>query len=118
MRISDWSSDVCSSDLADIIARTAARRRLILTRGQRQRDGRGAGDQGKFLDHRMILSGGVTKPSRHPRGRLAEPPMGVLCDAFVTDRKRVVEGKRVSGRVDLGGCRFIKKKNTTRLTHH
>src|SRR3546814_19130900 len=28
------------------------------------------------------------------------------------DRTSVVEGKRGSGRVDLGGCRFIKKKTT------
>src|SRR3546814_1723112 len=41
----------------------------------------------------MILSGGVTKPSRHPRGRLAEPPMGVLCDAFVTGRVMEVSCK-------------------------
>src|SRR3546814_12396713 len=29
------------------------------------------------------------------------------------DRTSVVEGKRVSGRVDFGGRRFIKKKNKT-----
>src|SRR3546814_18175828 len=34
------------------------------------------------------------------------------------DRKSVVEGKGVSVRVDLGGCRIIKKKNiTTNLVH-
>src|SRR3546814_16409436 len=30
----------------------------------------------------------------------------------VIDRKSVVSGKSVSVRVDLGGCRIIKKKNT------
>src|SRR3546814_11570308 len=32
--------------------------------------------------------------------------------AFAGDRKSVVEGKSGSGRVDLGGRRIIKKKNT------
>src|SRR3546814_18388109 len=32
------------------------------------------------------------------------------------DRKSVVWGKSVSVRVDLGGRRIIKKKNTTRIT--
>src|SRR3546814_12597193 len=49
------------------------------------------------------------RPGRgHPRtadaARLAAP----LCAA---DRKSVVEGKRVSVRLDLGGRRIIKKKN-------
>src|SRR3546814_2702715 len=78
MRISDWSSDVCSSDLgrgphrADISARAAARRRLILTRGKRQRARRGTSDAkqlgSEFLQHGVILSGVVTEPSHHPRG--------------------------------------------------
>src|SRR3546814_5647104 len=34
-------------------------------------------------------------------------------DVAVKDRKSVVEGKSVSGRVDLGGRRLIKKKNET-----
>src|SRR3546814_14145535 len=33
-----------------------------------------------------------------------------------TDRKSVVSGKSVSVRVDLGGCRFIKKKKNTAST--
>src|SRR3546814_17410369 len=32
--------------------------------------------------------------------------------AFFRNRKRAVEGKSVSVRVDLGGCRIIKKNNT------
>src|SRR3546814_14052082 len=31
--------------------------------------------------------------------------------AFIADRKSVVEGKSVSVRDDLGGCRIIQKKN-------
>src|SRR3546814_11755007 len=37
--------------------------------------------------------------------------MAVFLYAFREDRKRVVEGTRVSVRVDLGGRRLIKKKN-------
>src|SRR3546814_14456169 len=36
---------------------------------------------------------------------------GVKGAEFEKDRKSVVEGKCVSVRVDLGGCRIIKKKN-------
>src|SRR3546814_15204845 len=50
-------------------------------------------------------------PARRTRSRTAEDRS--------QDRKSVVEGKRVSVRVGLGGRRIIKKKiqNTTR-THH
>src|SRR3546814_14299435 len=34
---------------------------------------------------------------------------------FVRDRKSVVKGKSVSVRVDLGGCRIIKKNNRYRV---
>src|SRR3546814_17434214 len=34
------------------------------------------------------------------------------------DRKSVVQGKRVSVRVDLGGGRIIKKKNITDIDNH
>src|SRR3546814_12837462 len=39
-------------------------------------------------------------------------------DAAATsiDRKSVVQGKRVAGRVDLGGRRYIKKKKTDHTT--
>src|SRR3546814_16156753 len=35
--------------------------------------------------------------------------------AVAADRQSVVEGKRVSVRVDLGGCRIIKKKNNKNI---
>src|SRR3546814_10937129 len=76
MRISDWSSDVCSSDLGRAARPTAPGR----ARGRPGRRARRAG-------------------RRRPRA----------CRA---DRKSVVKGKSVSVRVDLGGRRIIKKKNT------
>src|SRR3546814_19250501 len=36
-----------------------------------------------------------------------------FADTGTIDRKSVVEGKGVSGRVELGGCRIIKKKRKT-----
>src|SRR3546814_15518326 len=82
MRISDWSSDVCSSDLkirkhplipcwADEQPRGATAIRRISQRRSYRRD----------VEHLV----------------------------FATDRKSVVSGKSVSVRVDLGGRRIIKK---------
>src|SRR3546814_13793629 len=47
--------------------------------------------------------------------RISPPLRGLLIKAIrreSLDRKRVVEGKRVSVRVDLGGRRNLKKQNT------
>src|SRR3546814_14857226 len=100
MRISDWSSDVCSSDLvAD--------------------DGTSPADGGA----EPIRKGAGVPPRRRPGGPRAVPrlrrllrpgPAGRPQDA--EDRKSVVSGKSVSVRVDLGGRRIIKKKNKQRIT--
>src|SRR3546814_19549463 len=85
MRISDWSSDVCSSDL--LWRRTAsadARGGPTLTRTFRTKE-------------RCGPMGEATQPGR---------------TAASTDRKSAVEGKSVSVRVDLGESRIIKKKTT------
>src|SRR3546814_19691488 len=91
MRISDWSSDVCSSDLTD--ARGAAQRfsrrqpGLFRRRDRARQQPRRTGEERRAGD----------RP--HRAGRRAR-----------TDRKSVVSGKSVSVRVDLGGRRIIKKK--------
>src|SRR3546814_14369566 len=71
MRISDWSSDVCSSDLGPCP-------RISSTCG-----------------------------AAWPRFAASDRP-----PRRWSDRKSVVEGMSVSVRVDLGGRRIIKKKNT------
>src|SRR3546814_10936636 len=90
MRISDWSSDVCSSDLAHAAGHRA---HASVLPGRRAAPVLAARRRGRTAAH---LRGGPL------RGRVAAPP---------GDRKSVVEGKSVSVRVDLGGRRIIKKKN-------
>src|SRR3546814_11045623 len=110
MRISDWSSDVCSSDLPPC-------RRLSLRHVPE-------------VDRWTISWFGLR---RHPENRRYRVPrrlpvvgMGraILLQAMRNpadlspdrDRKSVVEGKSVSVRVELGGRRLIKKKKeNTRL---
>src|SRR3546814_11095043 len=100
MRISDWSSDVCSSDL------------------------RPAGADG----HRLAaVAGGFARscPARlagaagHPAAVAGDPAVRDPCLAGAVaaagpvangDRKSVVEGTSVYVRLDLAGRRIIKKK--------
>src|SRR3546814_1491829 len=57
---------------------------------------------------RMVRAGARRgRGAPHPRG----PGRGGLRD-YPADRKSVVQGKSVSVRVDLGGRRIIKQKNT------
>src|SRR3546814_17665078 len=119
MRISDWSSDVCSSDLANVLS-------ADLPEGKR-----------KLLDVAMALAlrpkllimdeptSGVASEDEHG---LMQTVMNALKERKVTSwfvehdvdiveqyatriaRKSVVSGQRVSGRVDIGGPRMNKKK--------
>src|SRR3546814_12627823 len=109
MRISDWSSDVCSSDLLDLLVVEFALAQAGTEFLPRVRAGGGA-DQG--VEHALF---GVQLGLRlhllaqaragHQAGDFRQVTDGLL------DRKRVAEGKRVSVRVTLGGRRTIKKKN-------
>src|SRR3546814_21095786 len=138
MRISEWSSDVCSSVLA------VAQLDPGLRRG---------GCPERIIEHYPFghrpLRGEIGKIHgdelpRHIGGRLAGKIMHALDDRVggedevaqmrdiiaqplrarmerertqggeELDRKSVVEGKSVSGRVDLGGRRMFTKKNKQR----
>src|SRR3546814_11103493 len=91
MRISDWSSDVCSSDLA------------VERFGGEQMERGDGGVARADIDPARVERVGEPARARYvarPHGR-RQP---------VRDRKSVVEGKSVSVRVDLGGRRIIKKK--------
>src|SRR3546814_19585249 len=91
MRISDWSSDVCSSDL----------------RATRIRSNRLSAPAAKFK-----------APDTPPASSLGPEKPGIL--AGLWSGRRVIShveigrascGERVCVRVDLGGRRIIKKKN-------
>src|SRR3546814_16209430 len=124
MRISDWSSDVCSSDLP--CARSCSARGGWSPRTRHSGKRAVAGRQ-PFAPDRGG-SGYSPQASRAPpadlgRGRCgthayrAASPPARLARYVRSDRKSVVLGTRVSVRVDIGGRRTIKKKNkeTTNL---
>src|SRR3546814_17479012 len=100
MRISDWSSDVCSSDLNALEARAAARRRRPVHRGEGREGG-----------HLSI--GRANEPLAEILGAGAIGGVALdidALDAALVDEVRSEErrvGKRVSVRVDLGGSRSI-----------
>src|SRR3546814_18576921 len=96
MRISDWSSDVCSSDLAvrpDLRLRDT---RVEETPVAHRPDGIAFS---RLV--RLVQQGGQAVDRR--RG-------GQILGRVGLDRKSVVQGKSVSVRVDLGGRRILKKK--------
>src|SRR3546814_16702453 len=114
MRISDWSSDVCSSD-------PPWRRSIRRTWRRRQyRAFRAAHHSAGPIDRR--------RAPRNLHGRAFSGVAAATCPKtsfyecrwrLLGDRKIVVEGKSVSGRVTLGGGRIIQKKNQTKgtMTH-
>src|SRR3546814_19202578 len=97
MRISDWSSDVCSSDLIAVGARAAVDNDI--------RDHRPAGIFHFDADTRSAIA-------QVDRIRCATAvDVDLIEGAAAEDRKSVVSGQSVSVRVDLGGRRIIKKNN-------
>src|SRR3546814_18762657 len=95
MRISDWSSDVCSSDLVFVIVMGLATTGVLRV---------------PFFYRERRLDMGRIRPG--PAGAV---PLGVAFAVGWTpcigpDRKSVVSGTSVSVRVDLGGSCIIKKK--------
>src|SRR3546814_17904572 len=92
MRISDWSSDVCSSDLAAVAGLGLAR--VLLGLVAQLRDVRPA-------EHGVVVEGHLGVERDH---------LAVLGDDQRVDRKSVLEGKRVSVRVKISGRRIMNKQ--------
>src|SRR3546814_15279275 len=99
MRISDWSSDVCSSDLMAGrdqfgAAEEAGKRPGIQQHADQVDPARHAGDMGQ---------GTAGQQQRHAERQVAREQ----------DRKSVAKGQSGTVRVDLGGRRIIKKTERT-----
>src|SRR3546814_18820871 len=113
MRISDWSSDVCSSDL-----------RLAAVAVQRLDDQRAVAPV--EILHRVEIAGDHRRrhifgeiEHEHFLGRVADRDRVVDHQRLARDaldRTSVESGKSVSVRVDLGGRRLIKKNTKHKNT--
>src|SRR3546814_12440154 len=112
MRISDWSSDVCSSDLRVVLIGDPAPHDLTGIRL--------SVDFGRVLRHWGVVHGTHTRPRmRHAGPGAPHGAWPLVAANFGTRgcrgpaypaRKSVVLGKRGSVRVDSGGRRSTKKK--------
>src|SRR3546814_19119600 len=98
MRISDWSSDVCSSDLQVLGA--ADKREAAGDGHARDRIDRQRGGQHIGFAIVLLLLADIAQRRGEVRAAIGRP----------ADRQSVVSGKSVSVRVDLGGHRIIKTK--------
>src|SRR3546814_15970195 len=109
MRISDWSSDVCSSDLA-----------LFGLHGAMVADGYDDCEGDLLRRAREIVGpdtviGAEPDPHCHLTATMTQAADFLVCfkeypHTDILDRKSVVWGNSVSVAVDLGGRRIIKKK--------
>src|SRR3546814_14827187 len=108
MRISDWSSDVCSSDLLKCSADSRRPRPLCCCARQRGRQaGRSAAQGPGQGGVQMVKTAVKTRDGgKGPGGKIGARRTAAQ------DRKSVVSGKSVSVRVDLGGRRIINKKKS------
>src|SRR3546814_17515294 len=104
MRISDWSSDVCSSDLSRDHGVVVVFRFLPIAQASHG-DDLGATGFDFFAQAMTIDFDGIG-------GDFFTPLAKQIDDLILADRKRVVWGQRVSVRLALGGRLTIKKQST------
>src|SRR3546814_16678707 len=109
MRISDWSSDVCSSDLYEQGCRNqAAHHGKHPDRKELAGGGQACAERSKCADDHGQEAGRQQSTCRYTM--VQQLARSQIADD-VGDRKTVVEGKSVTERVDLGGRSFIKNNN-------
>src|SRR3546814_19904666 len=129
MRISDRSSDVCSSDLDSLVSKpavTAADGSVRLTGLDPATnytvvvDASGYGD---FSANNVAVVSGKNLSLGYALGAMTLDTVVVTgtslaaVDTTSEDRKSVVSGKSGSVSVELGGCRSIKKKERIKIKH-
>src|SRR3546814_19622212 len=107
MRISDWSSDVCSSDLFDC-PEFFGLERVGASRFQRLRR-----QQGGCAKLRACLDTGAERPQNSGECHEPRTDRNACSGDNDGDRKGAEQGQRVSVRVDRGGRRILKKNTTT-----
>src|SRR3546814_17576117 len=120
MRISDWSSDVCSSDLpgADCIARRSPQYALAAGRTRpevfRKSDAMGLIDRllGRSDDRETAaLYAAIVARARVPHWYIDGGVPDTVDGRFdMIERQSDVQGRSVSVRVVCGGRRILKKK--------
>src|SRR3546814_13305972 len=111
MRISDWSSDVCSSDLG--VDQAEMKVDAVAHRIDR-RLGREAGlpaANARDFAHDLANGDGAVGGGDRIGGGASDPELVGAEFGEHADRKRDGEGKSVAVRVDLGGCRSLKNKH-------
>src|SRR3546814_14586327 len=127
MRISDWSSDVCSSDLVDRAAfvrcegETLAELRKLVASCRLDVPDALPPALALLVGNMGYETIGLVEdlPVPHadaigvPAMTFVRPSLLLVFDRLKEDRKSVVSGKSVAVRVDLGGRRNIKKKTHT-----
>src|SRR3546814_13350836 len=111
MRISDWSSDVCSSDLP-----RARRRRGALLQRVHAVDRRTRGPPPRPVGERSVTGG----HRRHLAETDAESALDLVGDAKLheEDRTSDVSGKSLSVRVDHGARRILKTQKINQFHTH
>src|SRR3546814_18358211 len=113
MRISDWSSDVCSSDLhrAGRVVPKFEHRRLAVAGKRVEFRGRASSARELLSRHDVLDRQSGSRPRTGSRAGSAARPKP---ERGSVDRRSVVWGKSVAVRGDLGGRRIIKKKTPNR----
>src|SRR3546814_11482494 len=108
MRISDWSSDVCSSDLR--FEGTAVGKEQETTEFRQDESNAQRDDLAVMLALAVNVSADLAKNARS-RAKFEEALMRIqLRGESRQDRKSVVEGKGGSVRGESGGGRIVKNK--------
>src|SRR3546814_18546782 len=113
MRISDWSSDVCSSDIASSRSRSPWITAFACTISVYSR---ACGASSRWNTRQWVSVQSIIGATDRRNDAAPGCGLGGGWPGTDLDRKSVVAGKRGSGRVDLGGRGLLNKKKKTNHT--